>query len=161
MNDINKIQNFLYSEARFLDDKEWDEWLRLYDENCRFWMPAWTDEDQLVTDPFSEVSLIFYPNKGGLEDRIFRIKTERSSASMPEPRTIHNVSNVEILEENETEIKIRFNWNTLSYRYKTVDHYFGVSFYTLKKTENSFLISDKKIILKNDCIRQVIDVYHI
>lgn len=161
MTDYNKICAFLYQESRFLDDKAWDEWLLCYHNDCKFWMPAWTDEDDLVTDPESEISLIYYPNKGGLEDRVFRIKTERSSASMPEPRTSHNISNVELLEETEHVIRIRFNWNTLSYRYKSVDNYFGTSFYTLKKTDGSFLILDKKIILKNDYIRQVIDVYHI
>ena len=30
-----------------------------------------------------EVSLIYYPHKGGLEDRVFRIRTERSSAYLP------------------------------------------------------------------------------
>lgn len=161
MENYNKILAFLYKETRHLDDKQWDEWLKLYDENCEFWMPSWTDEDQLTTNPHTEISLIYYPNKCGLEDRIFRIKTERSSASMPEPRTSHNINNVEVLEETESEIKIRFNWHTLSFRYKSTEHYFGTSFYTLKKEEDSFLISNKKIIIKNDYIRQVLDVYHI
>jgi len=161
MENYNNILSFLYQEGRYLDEKQWDEWLKLYDEDCEFWMPSWTDEDELTTNPQTEISLIYYPNKGGLEDRVFRIKTERSSASMPEPRTSHNINNVEILEENEIEIKIRFNWHTLSYRYKTTDHFFGTSFYTLKKAEGSYRISNKKIIIKNDYIRQVLDVYHI
>lgn len=161
MTDITKIQAFLYYEARCLDDKNWDEWLKCYDETCQFWMPSWDDDDELTTDPQKEISLIYYPNKGGLEDRVFRIKTERSSASMPEPRTAHLIANVEILEETETEIKLRFNWNTLSFRYKVADSYFGTSFYTLKKTEENFRIINKKVILKNDYIRQVIDIYHL
>ena len=156
-----KIQSFLYKEARCLDDKLWDEWLKHYDEKAEFWMPAWDDEDELTQDPQTEISLIYYPNRDGLEDRVFRIKTERSSASMPEPRTTHNITNLEILEENDQEIKVRFNWYTLSFRYQTSDYYFGTSFYTLKKTEDSYLITNKKVILKNDYIRQVIDVYHI
>lgn len=161
MENYNNILAFLYKEVRHLDDKEWDEWLKFYDEDCEYWMPGWTDEDELTTNPHTEISLIYYPNKGGLEDRIFRIKTERSSASTPETRTSHNINNVEILEENETEVKIRFNWHTLSFRYKNTDHYFGTSFYTLKKVDGSYLISNKKIIIKNDYIRQVLDVYHI
>ncbi len=161
MTDINEIQAFLYKEARFLDDRQWDEWLKLYHSSAPFWMPAWDDEEELTDNPQNEISLIFYPNRDGLEDRVFRIKTERSSASMPEPRTIHLISNVEVLEEIGSEIKLRFNWHTLSFRYKTVDSYFGYSLYTLVRTENSFLIYDKKVVLKNDYIRQVIDIYHI
>ena len=161
MTDFNKIQAFLYKEARCLDDKEWDAWLDHYHPDCPFWMPAWDDDDELVTNPQRDISLIYYPNKSGIEDRVFRIKTDRSSASMPEPRTAHSVNNIEILEETDTEIKLRFNWATHSFRYKKVDCYFGCSFYSLVKTGDSFLITDKKVILKNDYIRQVIDVYHI
>jgi benzoate/toluate 1,2-dioxygenase beta subunit len=124
-------------------------------------MPAWDDDDELTTDPKSEISLIYYPNRSGIEDRVFRIKTERSSASMPEPRTSHNINNIEILEENGDEIKLRFNWSTHCFRYKVMDTYFGTSFYTLIKNKDSFLITNKKVVLKNDYIRQVIDVYHI
>ncbi|MDI5897470.1 benzoate 1,2-dioxygenase small subunit [Flavobacterium yafengii] len=157
----DKIQAFVYQEARHLDDKLWDEWLQLYDEKVTFWMPSWDDEDNLTTNHETEISLIYYPNRNGLEDRIFRIRTERSSATLPDTRTSHNCTNLEILEENNDEVKIRFNWNTLSFRYNKLDQFFGVSFYTLKKVEDSFLITNKKVILKNDYIRQVLDIYHI
>ncbi len=88
-------------------------------------MPSWDDDDQLVEDPQQHVSLIYYPNRDGLEDRVFRIKTERSGASTPEPRTSHNISNIEIVEERDGEIDLRFNWHTLSHRYKKTDSFFG------------------------------------
>ena len=95
---------------------------QLYAPDVEYWMPAWDDDDQLVTDPQKEVSLIWYGHKGGLEDRVFRIKTERSSAtSMPEPRTSHNISNVEILTQGGGVCELRCNWVTFSYRYKTVE----------------------------------------
>src|SRR5271168_4369500 len=107
---VEEVQQFLYCEARFLDDKEWEKWLALYAPDVEFWMPSWDDDDQLVTDPQTEVSLIWYGNKGGLEDRVFRINTERSSAtSLPEPRTSHNITNVEILDRTDREIHLRFN----------------------------------------------------
>lgn len=161
MTNYDKIQAFVYQEARHLDDKLWDEWLQLYDEKVTFWMPSWDDEDNLTTNHETEISLIYYPNRNGLEDRVFRIRTERSSATLPDTRTSHNCTNLEILEENNDEVKIRFNWNTLSFRYNKLDQFFGVSFYTLKKVEDSFLITNKKVILKNDYIRQVLDIYHI
>ena len=105
----------MYREARFLDDKEWDGWLAMYAPDAEFWMPAW-DDDKLVSDPAREVSLIYYAHKGGLEDRVFRIRTERSSAtSLPEPRTSHNITNVEILEQSDGLCRLRFNWLTFNY----------------------------------------------
>jgi benzoate/toluate 1,2-dioxygenase subunit beta len=159
---IDKVQEFLYREARYLDDKQWDNWLALYTPDVEFWMPAWDDDDKLTEDPQKEISLIWYGHKGGLEDRVFRIKTERSSAtSLPEPRTSHNISNVEIVEQQGGTCKVRFNWFTLNYRYKTVDTYFGTSFYTLDVSDDQPLIKNKKVVLKNDYIHHVIDIYHL
>ena len=158
---LEQVQQFLYREARYLDDREFENWLTLHAPDCEFWMPAW-DDDKLVEDPQTEISLIYYPHKGGLEDRVFRIRTERSSAtSLPEPRTSHNISNVEIVEQDGNTCKLRFNRLTFNFRYKTTDTYFGTSFYTLDTSGEQPIITKKKVILKNDYIHHVIDVYHI
>ena len=125
-------------------------------------MPAWDDDDTLTTDPQREVSLIWYGNRGGLEDRVFRIRTDRSSAtSLPEPRTGHNITNVEILSQDGDRAEVRFNWFTLYFRYDTVDTYFGTSFYTLDLSGGRPLIKRKKVVLKNDYIHHVVDIYHV
>lgn len=155
------VRDFLYREARYLDDKDWDSWLELYAPDATFWMPSWDDSDQLTEDPQREISLIWYGNRSGLEDRVFRIKTERSSASIPDTRTSHNLSNIELLEQGDGQCKLRFNWHTLSFRCKTVDSYFGCSFYTLDLRGENPLILAKKVILKNDYVRQVVDIYHL
>ncbi|NEI73742.1 benzoate 1,2-dioxygenase small subunit [Rhizobium lusitanum] len=157
----DEIRAFLYREARLLDDREWDEWLTCYAPDVTYWMPAWDDDDQLTEDPHAQISLIFYPSRDGLEDRVFRIKTERSGASTPEPRTSHNVNNIELLARRDAEVDIRYNFHTLNHRYKVTDQFFGTMFVTLRRSGDQLLISAKKIVLKNDYIRQVIDVYHI
>jgi benzoate/toluate 1,2-dioxygenase beta subunit len=155
------VETFLYREARCLDDRDWDAWLEHYAPDASFWMPAWDDDDELTEDPQSEMSLIYYARRDGLEDRVFRLKTERSSASTPTPRTSHNIANVEILEQDEARLELRFNWHTLSFRYQTVDSYFGTSFYTLDVSGERPLIKAKKVVLKNDYIHHVVDVYHL
>ena len=96
------VTQFLYAEARALDDRDFETWLTFYHKDAEFWMPAWDDDDRLTEDPQSEISLIWYGDRGGLEDRVFRIRTERSSAtSLPEPRTTHNITNVEIIGRSE------------------------------------------------------------
>ncbi len=92
---------------------------------------------------------------------MFRIKTERSSATIPDTRTSHNISNLELLEQSDGFCKLRYNWYTLNYRYKTVDHFFGTNFCTLDTCGESPLIKAKKVVLKNDYVRQFIDVYHV
>ena len=58
-------------------------------------------------------------------------------------------------------MKLRFNWVTFSYRYKTTDTYFGTSFYTLDTTGAAAADQAKKVVLKNDYIHHVVDIYHI
>lgn len=160
--DSGAVRAFLYREARHLDDRQWEQWLELYASDVEYWMPAWDDDDRLTEDPRSQISLIYYPNRDGLEDRVFRIQTERSSASMPEPRTSHMLANVEVLAERGDAVEVRYNFHTLSHRYKTTDHYFGTAFVTLRKAgDGNFLVARKKIVLKNDYIRQVVDIYHL
>ena len=159
---FEQIQAFIYREARLLDDREWDQWLQCYSEDVVYWMPAWDDEDRLTEDPQREISLIYYPNRDGLEDRVYRIKTERSGASsLPEPRTTHLTSNLEILEQNGDQVKLRFNWQTNSHRYHKTERFFGTSFYTLDIGGEQPLITEKKVVLNNDYINQVIDIYHL
>jgi benzoate/toluate 1,2-dioxygenase beta subunit len=159
---FEQIQAFIHREARLLDDRQWDDWLQCYRDDVVYWMPSWDDDDTLTEDPQKEISLIYYPNREGLEDRVYRIKTERSGAtSMPEPRTTHLVSNLEILESDAEVVKLRFNWQTNSYRYQTTQMFFGTSFYSLDISGEQPKIFEKKIILNNDYINQVIDIYHL
>lgn len=159
---LERVRQFLYREARYLDDREFEKWLECYHPDAEFWMPAWADDDELTRDPQSEISLIYYANRGGLEDRVFRIRTDRSSAtSLPEPRTGHNITNVEIVEQRGDVLDVRFNWFTLYYRYQTVDPYFGTSFYTLDLSGVEPVITRKKVVLKNDYVHHVVDVYHV
>lgn len=158
----HEVEQFLYREARYLDDREFEKWLECYAPDVEFWMPAWDDDDTLVTDPHRDVSLMYYSNRGGLEDRVFRINTERSSVtSIPEPRTGHNITNVEIVEQDGDTCRVRFNWFTCYYRYQTVDTYFGTSHYTLDTSGDQPLIKKKTVTLKNDYIHHVVDIYHV
>lgn len=159
--DIGTVSSFLFREARLLDDEQWDEWLGCYHPDAVYWMPSWDDDGTLVSNPQREVSLIYYPNRQGLEDRVFRIKTERSSATMPSTRTSHNLSNIEIEQVDGASCTVRYNWLTLSHRYKTDYTHFGMTRCVIDFSGATPVIRNKYIVLKNDYIHQVIDVYHI
>jgi benzoate/toluate 1,2-dioxygenase beta subunit len=66
-----------------------------------------------------------------------------------------------VLDTRGEEIDVRYNFHTLNHRYKATDHFFGTIFVTLRRAGEGFVITSKKIVLKNDYIRQVIDIYHI
>jgi len=161
MPSYEQIQAFLYGEARALDEKRWEDWLACYAPDVEFFMPSWDDDDKLTSDPRNEVSLIYYPSRQGLEDRVFRIQTERSSATMPDTRTNHAINNLEVLEQTDAQCKVIFNWVTHSFRYDIVDVYFGTSQYTLDTSGPRPLVKRKYVVLKNDYIHHMLDVYHI
>jgi len=77
------VSRFLGREAALLDSRDWDAWLDLYTEDAEYWVPAWDDDGQPTANPQREISLIYYPNRGGLEDRVFRIRTGRSACPVP------------------------------------------------------------------------------
>ena len=155
---IEQVQAFLFREARLLDDKQFEDWLQCYAPDAEYWVPSWDDDNTLTSNPQNEISLIYYATRSGLEDRIFRIKTERSAASMPEPRTGHNLSNIEIVSQDGDLVTVRFNWFNLSYRYHTTDSYFGHSVYTIDFSGAQSQIKKKYVVIKNDYIHHVIDV---
>ena len=43
MLNLEQVRQFLYYEARLLDDRQWDEWLSCYSPQVVYWMPAWGD----------------------------------------------------------------------------------------------------------------------
>src|SRR5258707_14304442 len=79
----------VHREAMYLDEQRWDEWLALYTEDCEYWMPAWKADGTPTTNPQAEVSHIYYASRAGLEDRVVRIRSRKTAASAPMPRTPH------------------------------------------------------------------------
>ncbi len=122
---------------------------------------AGTTTASLVTDPQREISLIYYPDRQGLEDRVFRIETERSSATIARHPHLAQHQQCEILAEEGAKLTVRFNWLTFSFRYHTTHTYYGCSEYDLDVSGNEPLITRKYVVLKNDYINQLIDVYHV
>lgn len=152
------VSRFIGQEAMALDDKDWDAWLALYHEEAEYWVPAWDDHERPTADPQNEVSLIYYPNRGGLEDRVFRIRTRRSAASTPQPRTVHQFSLLSA-EESDGQVHARTSWTTVSVLEGKVATLSGWAFYDLEPRDDSFVIRRKKTIVVTDLFHEVADVY--
>ena len=152
------VSRFIGQEVMALDDKNWDAWLALYHEEAEYWVPAWDDHERPTADPQNEVSLIYYPNRGGLEDRVFRIRTRRSAASTPQPRTVHQFSLLSA-EESDDQVHARTSWTTVSVLEGKVATLSGWAFYDLEPRDDSFVIRRKKTVVVTDLFQEVADVY--
>ena len=50
---IREIEQFLYREARLLDDRKFHEWLELLTEDIRYWMPVRTNRYPVTSKAIS------------------------------------------------------------------------------------------------------------
>jgi 3-phenylpropionate/cinnamic acid dioxygenase small subunit len=164
---LSDITPFLYQEALALDERRWDDWLALFTEDCEYWVPAWKSEDEQTDNPRSQLSLIYYSQRSGLEDRVWRVKSGRSVASAVLPRTQHLINNVRIVERhgprdgNAERIDIACEWTVHQYlpRERAVEMFFGRYAQTLVRHEEGWRIARKKIVLLNDYLPARIDFY--
>jgi 3-phenylpropionate/cinnamic acid dioxygenase small subunit len=153
--------NLLYREAACLDRRQWQQWLDLYVEDAEFWIPAWDSEHCLTNDPLSELSLIYYNGRAGLEDRIWRIESGVSSASSPLPRTCHFITNVQVENASGDVIQLYANWQVHSFfvREEQTISYYGFYEHTLKQVGSTVRITRKKIVVLNDVMSRMLDIY--
>jgi benzoate/toluate 1,2-dioxygenase beta subunit len=154
------IQRFLGREASSLDTKDWDSWLDLYHPDAEYWVPAWDDSGRLTADPEREISLIYYPTRAGLEDRIYRLRTGRSSASTPAPRTCHIFSLLAVEHDGKI-LRARTNWSVTSVLEDRPTNYSGSAVYDLEPHGDSFVIRRKYTVVVNDVAQTMLDVYSI
>lgn len=156
----HEIEQFLYRVAEHCDRQRWDEYLACFDPGASLHIPQWDSEHVATQDPAREMSLIYYPDRKGLEDRVFRIRTGRSAASTPLPRTLHLVSNV-VIEAAGEDTVVRAKWVTHFYRFANAGLFFGEVTYRLRREAGDWRIFAKHVLLLNDTINEVLDFYHV
>jgi 3-phenylpropionate/cinnamic acid dioxygenase small subunit len=82
-------EQFLYHEARLLDEQRFEEWLELFTQDAIYWLPL----QQGQADPHQSSSLI-HDDRTLLELRVRQMRHPRAHARSPLPRTVHQVGNV-------------------------------------------------------------------
>ena len=159
----SRSADLIYTEGRLIDLREWDAWINLYQEDAEFWVPASNgDGIDYTSDPDNEISLIYYADRSGLEDRVFRIRTGLSSASVPLARTSHMIGSVQVKEISDGEFFATSTWITTSYKQKKTITFAGQYEHKIRQQgDGSLKIAAKKIIVVNDLIPGAMDFYNI
>ena len=143
--DRQRIENFLYREARLMDEHAYDEWLALWTDDALYWIPC--NEDDF--DPERHVSIV-YENRARLEDHIARLKSGAAYAQDPKSRLSRIVSNVEIEGENDFETIVHSTFNVSALRRGRMDIFAGRAIHKLRHQGDSFRIAYKKVLLINN-----------
>ena len=161
---IREIEQFLYREARLLDDRKFHDWLDLLTDDIRYWMPVRSNRYPVISKAISildgsryeedELSkegelAIMDEDKDSLTRRVDRLDTGMAWAEDPPSRTRHFVSNVE-LEPGATDSELKVYSNFIMYRTRgetEQDFYVGCREDILRKEGGQWKVAYRKIVL--------------
>ena len=106
-----EAEDFLYREAELLDDRLYEDWLKLFTPDGLYWLPL---EDGV--DPEMEPSVL-YDDSNMREMRVYQLLHQPHYAQIPPSRTIHQVSNVTVRPaECDDEALVRCNTSVFELR---------------------------------------------
>ncbi|HEY7672239.1 MAG TPA: 3-phenylpropionate/cinnamic acid dioxygenase subunit beta [Gammaproteobacteria bacterium] len=101
LNLMREIEDFFYTEADLLDEREYDKWLDLLTEDVVYWMPmrknvsyANREKDTTVEDDVAW----FHDDKETLIKRVKQIQTGVHWADEPISRVSHLITNIRLTE---------------------------------------------------------------
>lgn len=140
--------NFLYHEARLMDDNQYQAWFDLFEKDCTYWVPQNTDD----YDPNTHVSII-YAQYDDLAAMVERLATGRAWSQVPPSRMVRTVSNVEVANEADGELTVHAVFNLTELRKGKQRTLAGRSTYRLVPRGDVFGIAFKKVhLLTNDTV---------
>jgi 3-phenylpropionate/cinnamic acid dioxygenase small subunit len=153
----HEVEEFLYREAELLDERRYEEWLELFTDDARYFMPMRRNvpHDQPAREFTREGADVnwFDEGKDTLSRRVQQIRTGIHWAEEPPSRICHMVSNVEVLDAtppgpspSELAVKSRF----LIYRNRVeteTDVLVGKREDLLRRVNGTWKIARRKIVL--------------
>ena len=166
---IRKVEQFLYREARLLDERRFHEWLELFTEDVHYRMAGRrnrypkSSKAIAILDPDREDDLsedaelaILDENKQTLSARVARMDTGMAWAEDPPSRTRHLLANIEIEPADagsELELLVHSNFIVYWSRSETEqDFYVGTRRDTLRRVDGALRISKRKMTLDQNVL---------
>jgi 3-phenylpropionate/cinnamic acid dioxygenase small subunit len=161
---VHDVEQFLYREARFLDEGRFRDWLGLLADDIRYWMPsmgrryralskalAMADSDRCLEREFSSESevAILDETKESLERRVARLESGMAWAEDPPSHTCHIISNIVVLDGAPQE-PLTVHSNFILYRTRgesEQDFYVGRRQDILRWSGGDWRIAYRKILL--------------
>lgn len=141
---VQEFEQFIFGEVRCIDERRWDDWLALFDEDGDYWIPLSPDDE----NPNESLS-IAYEDRTKLALRCRRYSHPLAHSQIPVSRTSHMVSNVMLDDSDDKadEYRIYAQFTMREYRQNKRVDWDGTFFYQLRKNGDSFKIKRKTILL--------------
>jgi len=147
-----EVARFYYDEAALLYAHRYEEWLALFTDDARYFMPIrrtrmQRELDKEFTQP-GEVAF-FDDDKTLLAGRVAKLLTGRSWAEDPPSRTRHLITNVRVVADDGRELHVESNFHVYRTRLRSEeDSWIGSRRDVLRRVDGSFRIADRKIFLE-------------
>jgi len=162
---IREVEQFLFREARLLDERRFHEWLGLFTEDVHYWMTARTNRYPrsskaiaiLDPDRYSDADVVdelglFDEDIQTLTARVARLDTGMAWAEDPPSRTRHFVSNIEVT-SGDTEVAVHCNFIVYRSRGETEqDFYVGAREDTLRRVDGGWKIARRRMVLDQNVL---------
>ena len=148
----HEVQDFLYREAELLDERRYEEWLDLFTDDARYFMPMrrnvpHDERERELTREGLDVNW-FDEGKDTLRRRVQQIRTGVHWAEEPPSRICHMVSNVQVEPRPAGELTVKSRFLVYRNRLETeTDVLVGKREDVLRRDNGSFKIARRTILL--------------
>jgi len=153
---IREIEEFLFHEARLLDERRFEEWMDLFTDDGIYWMP--TEENQ---QDGIETHSIFHDDKALMDHRVRRLNHPLNYAQTPPSRFRHLIGNVVIEDDAGSggEIQVRSSLVAVEYWRERQRVFAGDCHHRLRREPDGLRIVFKRVDLANcDAIHEHMSV---
>ncbi|MDK3018029.1 aromatic-ring-hydroxylating dioxygenase subunit beta [Pseudodonghicola flavimaris] len=141
----NKVEKFLFTEARLLDSGDFSAWLELYAPDGIYWMPSQPGQTDAKT-----VASIIYEDHPILSIRVQRLFEARALVLTPMPETVHMLSNIEVEDAGEDGlVRAEATFICIQYQANEQKIFSGRQRFDLLPEGDSFRIRLKRVDLLN------------
>ena len=145
----HRVEQFLYREARLLSERRYEEWLELFTDDARYWMPARETVEGLSDSVAGEGGMAFFDDdKAFMAARVERLRSSLAHAEQPPSRMRYFVSNVEVGARSGGELDVRCNLLAYQSRLeRTEAMYVGRREDRMRPHGASWRIASRKVVL--------------
>jgi benzoate/toluate 1,2-dioxygenase beta subunit len=142
--DLRQIEQFLYAEARYADEHDYDAWEALWTDDAIYWVPAGGD----LAEPGERMSVI-YDNRNRIATRLNQLRTGRRHAQSPPSSLRRVISNVEVLGREGADTIVGANFILAESRERGVEIWAGRTTYRLRTVDGQLRLAAKQVLLVN------------
>jgi benzoate/toluate 1,2-dioxygenase subunit beta len=141
---LRQIEQFLYAEARYADEHDYDAWEALWTDDALYWVPAGGD----LSDPAGQMSVI-YDNRSRIATRLNQLRTGKRHAQSPPSNLRRVISNIEVLSREGSDVIVGANFVLAESRERGVEIWAGRTIYRLRPADGQIRLAGKQVLLVN------------